>query len=61
MGDGELEVEPDGLENVLTVRVEGLQPGRHPVLDVTGQTLDVHRQPVRVVVSHLNTIERLRI
>ena len=54
MGDGELEVEPDGLENVLTVRVEGLQPGRHPVLDVTGQALEVHGQPVRVVVSHLN-------
>ena len=48
-------VDPDGLEYVAAVGGEGLEPGGDRVLDVAGKALDVHREPVRIVVGHLIT------
>ena len=49
-------IDPDGLEYVAAVGGEGLEPGGDRVLDVAGQALDVHREPVRIVVGHLELI-----
>ena len=45
--------DPDGLQDVLAVRDESLEPGDHPVLNVTGQTLYVHWFPVLIVIRDL--------
>ena len=38
-----------GLEDLVTVPGEGVQPGNDVVLDVAGHALDVKRNPVSII------------
>ena len=46
-------VEADGLQYVLAVPGEAVQPGGDGVLQVAGQALHVHRHPVGVIRGQL--------
>ena len=48
MGPGQLSIHMHGLEYLVTVHAEGVQPGDDAVPDVAGHALQVHGDPVRL-------------
>ena len=51
MGPGQLGRHRHGLEDLITVHGQGLQPGDDTVLDVAGHALEVHGDPVGLKLS----------